>query len=102
MGGARAERIERSVDGVAAVLFASAIAFAVVKLATDGGQPARALALVAGMIGYLACARTLRAVRPEDRRFAVAEFEVANLALEAGELLLTEPVELLLAAADRL
>jgi hypothetical protein len=94
-----AKRIEALIDGLAAALFAAAVAFASF-MTLRGTWPLRQAAVVSAFafgLAFLLCARTLRSIAPEARRFGVAAFEVAPLQQShLDELLLTEQVELLL------
>jgi hypothetical protein len=94
-----AKRIEALIDGLAAALFAAAVAFASF-MTLRGTWPLRQAAVVSAFafgLAFLLCARTLRSIAPEARRFGVAAFEVAPLRQShLDELLLTEQVELLL------
>jgi hypothetical protein len=103
MRGRRGERIETIVDHVAAALFAVAAGLAVLRFATLTGLPPVPAGLAAGALGYVLCNRLLRAVGGGPQRFALPEFELADIApTEPDELLLTEQAELVLTEADRL
>src|SRR5689334_8916088 len=99
MGGARAERIEALIDRFAAAVFAGAVALTSF-VALRGMWPLRQVAVISAIASGLAfwlCARALRSIAPETRRFDVAAFEVAAIKQsDLDELLLTEQVELLL------
>lgn len=85
MDGASATRIEEIADGGAAMLFAGALAYAVVRFAADG-----ALAAAAAGLGFLGCLYALRTVRPEAPLFALGEFACRDLEFGADELVLTD------------
>ena len=88
MGGNWADRIERATDASAALLLASAVAFAMHNFASDARLTALAV-LIAGSGAY----DGLRRIRPTRTGFAMA-FEAVPLALP-------EPVEeLVLGEAD--
>jgi len=97
----RTERIELIADASAAVVFSGAAAYAVLfALAPVPAGAAGALAFVAAFVG-------LRAVRPYDPGYALADFAVIPVEVEVlNELILTDadrlPDELILTDADRL
>jgi hypothetical protein len=113
MSGDRAGRIEFIVDRLAAGLFAVAVAHSFFAL-MDGayGEPRLGVFTAgAATVTYLLSAGLLGSVKPEDRRFKIAQFEVVGiedpcvdelLLTDLAELLLTEQVELVLTEADRL
>jgi hypothetical protein len=65
------ERLEAIIDGAAAILFATAAAYAAMRA---GGTPSPALAAAA--FAFLGAFMALRAVRPADLSFAIARFDV--------------------------
>src|SRR4051812_33591823 len=92
------ERIEASIDGAAALLFAAAAGFAVLR-ALDSLSPALASAGVA----FLGMFLLLRAVRPSEPIFAIAGFELQPTpARGPDELLLEDGDRLAAPAADEL
>src|SRR5215207_8290906 len=90
MNAGRAERIELVADAGAAAAFAAATFFA---LANFAALPM--VSAAAGIVAFWAALRGLRAVRPHDPGFALADF--IALPVEAEE-----PDELLLTDSDRL
>lgn len=99
MSTGRTQRIELTADAVAAAAFAAASAYA--------GIPAGpAVAAAGGAIAFVAAYGGLRAVRPNDPGFLLADFAVAPVEVETlPELILTDadrlPDELILTDADR-
>jgi hypothetical protein len=65
------ERLEATIDGTAAMLFAAAAAYAIIRAV---GAPSPALAGAA--FAFLGAFMGLRAIRPADPTFAIAGFEV--------------------------
>ena len=84
------ERLEAIIDGAAAMLFAAAAAYAVMRAV---GTPSPALAGAA--FAFLGAFIALRAVRPADSSFAIAGFGVRPLPLSLLD-------ELVLRDSDRL
>ena len=84
------ERIEAIIDGAAAMLFAAAAAYAVIRAV---GTPSPALAGAA--FAFLGAFMALRAVRPADLSFAIARFDVGTSPLSRLD-------ELVLCDSDRL
>lgn len=80
----RAARIERILDAVAAVILAAAAGYSAMRLSLGVGVAAAA----AGLSLCLALA-LLHAVRPNGR-FRLAEFALADVPEQPGELLLSE------------
>lgn len=99
MDARQVERIEAIVELVAAAIFAAAVGFSAVRLGWSLGAAgaAAAAALFAG-------GRLLRTIGDGPAHFAIAPFEAPPLPepVEPDELLLVDPVELLLTDADRL
>jgi hypothetical protein len=84
------ERIEAVIDGAAAMLFAAAAAYAVMRAV---GAPSPALAGAA--FGFLGAFMALRAIRPADLTFAIAGFDVPPTPVSVLD-------ELVLGDSDRL
>ena len=64
------ERIEATIDGAAAMLFAGAAAYAVIRASAS-----LSAALAAAGVAFLGAFLTLRTVRPVDPTFAIARFD---------------------------
>jgi hypothetical protein len=78
------ERIEAAIDGTAAMLFAGAAAYALMR---GSGSPSPALA--GAGVAFLGSLLVLRAIRPPERIFAIAGFNVEPAAVgELDELVL--------------
>lgn len=84
------ERLEAMIDGTAAMLFAAAAAYAVLRAA---GEPSPALAGAA--FAFLGAFMALRVIRAADPTFAIADFEVQPAPLSVLD-------ELVLSDSDRL
>jgi hypothetical protein len=79
------ETIEATIDGAAALLFAAATAFAIIRA---GGSPSPALAGAA--VAFLGAYTTLRAIRPREPVFAIAGFSAEPVPVRDLEELLLE------------
>ncbi len=105
MAGERAQRIEATVDRVAAMLFAGALSFAVYRFGELPTLQAWSVGIIAAFSGYVVIARLLQSVRSDRARFTLAEFGVADIPEpepQLEELMLTEMTELVLTDADRI
>jgi hypothetical protein len=92
MYGVSVTRIEKTVDRVAAAVFALACGYAAFAwFATVAGPFLFAKALAAGVFAYLLCVRALGSVQPRSRKLPVPVFDVREI--EMDELLLTERYE---------
>ena len=85
MDGGNATRIERIVDGGAAMLFAGALAYAAFRIGTDGAS-----AGAAGGLGFVGCLCALRRVQPEVPLFILGDLDCIDLEFAAAELVLTD------------
>ena len=104
MGRSWQKWIERVIDVAAAALLATAVGFSAWRLLpVTLTQPKLGIFAACAAVGAFAlAARLLRGIAAERPRFALADFEIATLPDEPGELLLTELAELVLTDADRL
>ena len=92
------ERIEATIDGTAAMLFAGAAAFAIMR-ALEAPSPALAGAGVAFLGAFL----TLRVIRPPEAVFAIAGFNVEPAAVGVlDELVLSDSDRVAAPSADEL
>lgn len=106
------ERIEMTVDGTAAVLFAASVAFCVFNVLRSLAQPQPEVAGAAAFAAsFFFCARILRSVAVVPRTLTLPRFEAVRRIepIGLGELVLTEADrlhpgadELVLTDADRL
>lgn len=85
MGLRTTETIEATIDGAAALLFAAAMAFAIIRA---GGSPS--LALAGAAVAFLGAYLALRAIRPCEPVFAIAGFSAEPVPVRDLEELLLE------------